>query len=312
MMNSEDARSDFVLAAAGAVLIPYLADLARSLPGYPSDGSSFGTLLAILWLGLTMMFVPIVIGRHREEGLAAYSLAAPRDPLPRVAIIAIPVILLGFLRAMSLVGPLRAVVGRFGIPQGGTPALAAAGFDPIELVLRIAYIGTVGVGALVLIGFLVNRAPDAFRSPDLPVVEGLRTYGMGAAGASVFFGLLAVVSRGVGMQLAIGASVALAATILIADRFVVSTMHTTRAAILAPAIASAVFHVLSTGGILGGDLVLGLWLASLGFGIVVVAASLARTGATAIAFAVPIVVTSIYPTCISAVSAIQSGSFCGG
>lgn len=314
MMNSEDARSDFVLAAAAAALLPFVAGFVSGLPGYPVDGI-IGGLLAIVWLGLTMLFVPIVIVRYREEGLSAFSIGGQRQALGKVAVVAVPIVVLGYLRSMSLMGPFVGLLGRLGIPLGGTPTVGAPGADLVDLVLRVLYIAVLLVGSIGLTGFLVSRAEDAFRSPDMPVVEALRTFGMGAAAASLVLGLLATVGRGYAITTTIGASLALAATVLLADRFVYGNMTTTRAGIIGPAIATLAFHILSTGGVLGGDLVTGLWWGSLGFGLVVVAASLSKTKATSIAFVVPIVAATLYPTCIAPVSLAQGigiSGFCPG
>lgn len=310
-MNSEDARSDFVLAAAGAVLLPFLASLVASIPGHPDAGSLPGRLLVVLWTGVSLAFVPIVIGRYREQGLRAYGLHGSRDVLPRAAMVAVPLVVLGYLRAAAVVGPGPGLAGRLAIPFAGNPAVDGGSGGPLDVLVRALYLAVLVAGSLVLVGFLVDRARDAFRSPEMPVVEALRTFGMAAAAASVVFGLLAVVGRDVPIALALGASVALVLVVLLADRFVFTGMTTTRAGILAPAIATAVFHLLSTGRVFGGDLVLGLWWGSLGFGLVVAAACLARTGATSLAFAVPIAAALLYPTCISPVGLPQGASgFC--
>ncbi len=311
MMNSEDARSDFVLAAAGAVLMPFLASLVANLPGYPSPTSLLGELLAIAWMGATLAFVPVVIVRYREQGPKGFALGGSRAVLSKAAVLAVPLLVLGYLRAMALVGPVRAALGRLAIPFAGSPTLGDSGLDPLDVLVRALYLVVLVAGSLVLVGFLIDRARDAFRSVDLPVVEALRTYGMAAAAAGLLFGLLAMVGRGVGASLAIGAPLVVVALVLLADRHVYAGMTTSRAAVLAPAIATAVFHVLATGGVFGGDLVLGLWWGSLGFGLVVVAACLARTGPTALAWTVPVVAAVLWPTCISPVSVVQGAAgFC--
>ncbi len=310
MMNSEDARSDFVLAAAAAVLLPFLADLATAIPFYPAGGSFARHLLDVAWSAVHLMLVPLIIVRYREQGLAGFGLSGDRRVIGQAAILALPLVALGILRGYVRRGSVSAIGGQFALALPGSPAVGG-GADVGEILARVLGIVVVAIGSVVLIGFLINRAEDAFRQVGIPLVEALRTYGMGAAAVSAVFGLLAIAGRSLSFGLAAGATLALGALVLLADRLVYGNMSTNRSTILAPAIAVLVFHVLATGGVFGGDLVFGLWWGSLGFGLVVVAACLAQTRATALAFVVPLLAAALYPTCISPISVVQGATtFC--
>lgn len=304
MMNRDDARSDFVLAAAGAFLLPLVASLIASIPFYPDGGSWFALGLDLLWLASFTMLVPWVIARHREQGAAAFDLTGKQDAIRRGTIIALPIVLFGTLRAYSQLGSPSAALGLYALPLGGDPTIGE--FDLFEFVARILGRTVVIVGSVVFAGFLINRARDAFAEVDIPVVEALRTFGMGAAAASLLMGLLLLLRQSIGLTLWLGSTAVLVLLVLLADRLVYANMSTTRAAILAPGIVTVVLHVFSFGGLFRGDLAAALWFSSLGFGLMVVAACLAGTRATKLAWVMPVAATGLWPTCLSPIG-LQQG-----
>jgi hypothetical protein len=307
MMMSDDARSDFVLAAASAYLIPQLGGLLPRLPLYDTLPYLVRVFVQLGLIGAGLMLVPVIIMRFREQGAAGCDLVAGNSAAIRKGlVIALPIAALGVIRGYSLLGGGSALLGEAAIPLGGNPAVT--GFDIQEMIFRISRLVVVSVGAVVFSGFLINRARSAFRPVEISAVEALRTYGMGATGISLVLGLLRVVSgRGPGPAVILGSSLVLAMVVLLADRLVHPGQTATRMGILAPGIATAVLHVLAAGGLFGGgDLLTGLWLASLGGGLMVVAASIAGTKATTMAWVTPVLATLLFRSCIAPVSAGQS------
>lgn len=306
---SDDARSDFVLAVGGAALLPMIAALVAQVPPYPWLPLLVRNLLGIGWIGLHLMLVPWAITRHREQGIASYDLDGDRRALRSGLLLAVPIVLLGTLRAYSLQGTWTAFLGLLGGSTVGGPVVAP--FDLERLALTYLLVAMTAVGMVVFSGFVVNRARDAFREVSIPTVEALRTYGMAAVGVAFITGLMLVLKQAITFPFAVAAAVGLAALILLADRKIFSGMTTTRASILAPAFATLGLHIMATGGLFSDALLFGLWWGALGFGLMVVVASIAGTSATKLAWVTPVLATAIWPSCMATASISQiSSGFC--
>ncbi|MBW3664535.1 MAG: hypothetical protein KY469_15650 [Actinobacteria bacterium] len=272
-MSSEDARSDFVLAAAVFLLGGLVSEFVARLPGYP-DGT-LALALAIGWVFALSGLVPLLLARYRAHGIGAFGLSGDRSGVSFGVLIALPVAVVGILTRWT---------------NGTSLTDAALGdlivvLDPADLptlVLGIGFIVASFLGMLLLYPFLTVRARDGFARNVLPLVEALRTFGMGAAAASLVFGLLNAIRPGYrpgGVLWTVGG---LAVAVLLTDRAVVGGMETTRATIVAPMIIAAAAQFLAFGGIFGNrDLLQSLYQASLAAGTAVIIATLIETRARA-------------------------------
>lgn len=265
-MSSEDARSDFVLAAAAAAFGPILQSFLTGLPLYPRSGT-VGVVLALAWLFASTGLVPLLLARYRGQGAAAFGLDEGREGLSVGAIVALPLVAFGWLSFWAgSAGPVGALFGRIGEPSLSTTWMLNL------LVLVVAL-----VGVLLLYTFLVVRARDAFKPTHVTQVEALRTFGVGAVGVALVLGLLLAVGTtltvaGVMLRLA-----GLLGAILLVDRYVEPGDMTTRATVLAPAIVAAVLWVLSSGGLFSGGLLSGLYAGAVAGATAIVVAILLET-----------------------------------
>lgn len=300
-MNSEEARSDFVLAAAAALLGSLAVSLLEVLPFYPGVGTLLGSLLYLVWIFVLTALVPILLVRYRDQDIRGYGLEGERSAWLPGLLVALPVILVGYLRGLPNRGVVRAALGRFDRSLVGSPVVGedAGAFAGVDVILNILFVAVLAVSGLVFYGFLVTRARDGFKQTDLPIVEGLRTFGIGAAGAGLLLGLLVVLAgstRFVAVALNVGG---LVVAVLLADRLVAQNATTTRATLLAPAVVALIAQVLAFGGLFRGDILLGLFHGVLSAGLVIVFAALVETRRYAWG-AVPIAIAAaIYPTCLS-------------
>lgn len=293
-MSSEDARSDFILAAAGMGLGTEVVFFLQGFSLYP--GGLVGRGLTVLWVFLLTVVVARFFVSYRQQGLEGYGLQEDRAGLTEGMLVAAPLAIAGYVRGIEEFGPFGALLGRAG-PVVSGPTVEPT--DSIELVLAVALILVGALGAMMMYGLLTTRARDAFRSVDMPLVQALRTFGLGAVGVGTLLGLLVSASPGglpVTSPLLDG--VALAATVLLADRAVDGKDRTQRATVLAPAIAALVVSVLvSGGGLFGPGLVVALWRGTVAGAIVIVVATLIETRRAAWA-AVPLVFVAMWsPTC---------------
>lgn len=265
-MDPEDARSDFILAAAAAVFAPFLRDLATNIPGYPATGTS-GIVVATLWVFAGTGLAALLLARHRGQGLEAFGLTHEGRPgLASGALIALPVVALGIIDAWSSGLPLsRAALGAFAVVS-----------DPVDLALVLLYIGAVFVGLLLLFGFLAVRARHAFARREIAQVEALRTFGMGGVALVTVLGLLRAIGPSLTVAAALFSAASLAAVVLLTDRYVTAGAMTTRATVLGPAIAVGLTVLLRMGGIFSG-LLDGLYFGGLAATIAVVTAVLVET-----------------------------------
>lgn len=309
-MSPEDARSDFVLAAATTLFGGVVASLIVALPLYPRHGV-VGEILSLVWLFALTGLVPYLLVRYREMGFDGFGLDQDRGAVVPGLIVALPVVVLGVVRTLGfgesrgldavLDGPsvplTSALLGRlsggaFGDPTVGPDPSAADALT--DFIFRIASVALLFVGIVLLFTFLTTRARDGFRRTELPLVEGLRTFGMATAGLALLFGVLSAVRPGVTLLNALFNAGALVAMILLVDRFVTKRTTTSRATLLAPAVVALLIHVVG-----GGDLLFNLYAGVMAAGAAIVLAVLVETRTHAWA-AVPVAVAmALYPTCLS-------------
>ncbi|MDX1619869.1 MAG: hypothetical protein R3320_02685 [Nitriliruptorales bacterium] len=310
-MDAEDARSDFVLAAATTLFGGVVAALIISLPLYPDRGV-VGQILNLLWIFVLTGLVPYLLVRYRDMGLRGFGLDHDRGAMVPGLLVALPVVVLGVVRALGVgddnggfdaplegngVSIFTALLGRlsgaaFGDPTVGPQPSAADAL--VDLIFRVAAVSILWVGIVLLFTFLTTRARDAFRRTELPLVEGLRTFGIATAGIALLFGLLAAIRPGVTLISALFNIGTLIAMILLVDRLVTKRMTTSRATLLAPALIALLVHVIG-----GSDLLFNLYAGVLAAGAAIVLGALVETRNHAWAVVPVAAAMALYPTCIS-------------
>lgn len=293
--HPEDARTDFILAAAAAMLGWWVRGLVVGLPGYPRGGA-LGDLLTLGWVfGLTGL-VPWLLARYRDEGRAAFGLDQAGGAATGL-VLAVPVAFVGVVRlwAEADVGLPRALLGRLGqLSQ-----------DPARLTLQVAGIGVVFLGTLMLYTFLTVRARDAFGRTTVSQVEALRTFGMGAAGAALLLGLLTTLADVCSPASVLATAGGLAAVVLLADMTADVSHDTTRATVLGPAIVALLLNVLLRGGgLFGGNLLLSLYAGTVAGGLALVAAVVLETRNDALAVGPVFLAAAVYPSLLTPIPAI--------
>lgn len=293
----EDARSDFVLAAAGMILGTAVVSFLRGLRFYP-DGL-LGAVLAIVWVFLLTIVVARFFVNYRQQGLQGYGLREDRGGLVEGALVAGPLLVAGYVRGLDPYGPLGAILGR-AQPLSLDPTVG--GTSPLEILVSGLLVAVGAVGAVMMYGLLTTRSREAFRSVEIPLVQALRTFGLGAVAISTVLGLmLSLGIEGLSPTSPLFDGIALTVTVLLADRAVAANDRTTRATVLAPAIVALVATIIAANGfsIFGSGLAIGLWLGTSAGAVVVVVASLIETRRAAWAV-VPLIAVAMWsPTCTS-------------
>lgn len=240
-ISREAAFSDVVLAPAGIVLGGGVVGLLRLVPGWP--GGLVGTLVSLVLVVVLMIGWPTWLARQRGESSATPSPLDMAD-VGRGAVLSLPVVAAGILLYVAAGLPLgRAAFGRFSLLPTSADGLA-------QLTLVVA----TALGTFLLVVLVARRATHAFRSPDMSVTAGLRTYGMGAAAAATLLQFLFSLGYDQPLSRGLVVGVALVVTVLLADRAVGPGLTTTRAAILTPGIVAAVLWIVQGGFLLGGPL----------------------------------------------------------
>lgn len=293
-ISSEDARSDFILAGAATLVGPLLVNLIAAIPGYPGGGD-LGLALQLVWVLLVTAFVPWWLVRYRGLGLGGYGYPEDRTGLRTGLLVAAPVVVVGMLRTLGRGASLATMpLGRLWV---GSPVVGdgpSAAQLSLSLLFVLAEVAVIFVGVTMLFPFLTVRARDGFRPTEIPLVEGLRTFGMGAVGVSLVLGLMYAFVPSVDLVAILLSVGGLAAVVLLADRLVTRSMRTTRATILAPAILTILMHVIGQrGGLLGA-----LFTGVLAAGTVVVIATLVETRRHAWAVLPLALALVVYPTCL--------------
>lgn len=301
-LSTDDARSDFVLAVAAAVLGRYAAELVLTIPGRPLE--PIAEIVIILFQVVMTGLAPFLLARYRNDTSGAFGLKeADRSSLVTGVVVAAP-LLVAHLLPLTFQGDFgalaRGLLGRFAV---GSPAIGIA--VPLgDVVVRIISLVIIAVGSWMFISFISVRARDAFRSPDMDVTEALRTFGMGAVGASLVLGLLRSIA-GFNALDALLLSATLLVVLLLTDQYVPARLTATRATLLAPMITVAALYVLP-GGLFRGNLLFGLHTGAAAAVIAICATALieARKGWATI----PLVVASaIYPVAGIAMQPVSCG-----
>lgn len=293
-MSTEDARSDFILAGAAALVGPMVVALLARIPGYPSRGD-LGIALQLVWVLAVTTFVPWWLVRYRQLGSEGYGYLEDRAGLRSGLLVALPVVVVGMLRTLGRGASLATMpLGRLWV---GSPVVGdgpSAAQLSLSLLFVVAEIAVILAAVALLFPFLTVRAREGFRPTEIPLIEGLRTFGMGAAGVSLVLGLMFAFVPSVDLVTILLSVGGLVGMVLLADRLVTRKMRTTRATLLAPAILTILMHVLTRGGGLLGALFTGVLAA----GTVVVIATLIETRRHAWAVLPVAVALVVYPTCL--------------
>lgn len=285
--SPEEARSDFILAAATAVFGPLLYFFAVSvLPlgqlRLVGDAVRVGIVFAISGV------VPVLLARYRGQGAAAFGLNTPvRDGITAGLVVAAPLVGLGI--AVQWADPASSA------PSALLGVLGHLPRSPLDLLVWLLLHIALFTGALLLYAFLAAKAREAFRGTEIGQVEALRTFGMVAAAAGFVVGLPIAAFTDVTLLRATLGPLALAVAVLLADRFVVPGAMTTRATVLAPAIVAAIIRL----ELFGGRFLLTLRQAVLAGGLVLVLAVLIETRRYAWAIVPILLAVTLYPSSIS-------------
>lgn len=294
-LSQDDARSDFILAAAALVFGTIVVDFVVGLPFYPRGMLSWW--LTPVWVVLLMIVPPRFLARYRDQGTEAYGLAGDRPGLAEGLLVAAPLLAVGYVRSFSGGNVLGALLGRLDGYTTATPGVAQ--LDLPTLVVGFVLLVVSAIGSMLLFGLLVVRARDGFRATDMPLLEALRTYGLGAVGVGTVLGLLtSVAGAGTPAWQVLLDGLAMAAVVLLTDRLVDSGDRTTRATVLAPAIVAVVGFVFAMGGgLFSAGLAVSLYRGAMAASVAVVLAVLIETRRAAWA-AVPLVAATVWaPTC---------------
>lgn len=293
-ISPEDARSDFILAAAALVFGTMVVQFLQSLFFYPSG--FIAAWLVPVWIVLTMIVPARFLAGHREQGREAWGLVGDRTGIGDGILLVLPLLAAGYVRGFSGGNVVGALFGRVLSFGDGSPALVS--LDIVTVVFRTTVLVAAGIGTMLLFGLLVVRARDGFRGTDMSVLEALRTYGLGAVGIGTLLGLLLSAAGGRTWWVVLFDGAAMAVVILLTDRMVDSGDRTTRATILAPAIVAVVaFVFLLGGGIFSPNLAESLYRGAMAGSVAIVLAVLLETRRAAWA-AVPLVAVTVWaPTC---------------
>ena len=293
-LSPDDARSDFILAASALVFGTLVVEFVFRIPFYP-DGDLALWLIPV-WVVLLMIVPPRFLAQYREQGLDAYGLVGERRSPTEGLLLVAPIVAAGYVRGLAVGDPVTALLGRLRGFAGG-PGLAQ--LDLLTLVLGVIVLVTAGIGTMYLFGMLVVRARDGFRATDMPLLEALRTYGLGAVAIGTVLGLLvSLAGSGPPTWAVLLDGGAMVAVVLLADRLVDSGDRTTRATMLGPAIVALVAFVFSGGGgLFSANLAVSLYRGAMAAAVVMVLATLLETRRAAWT-AVPLVAATVWaPTC---------------
>ena len=288
-LDPDAARSDLVLTGAMVVIVAPLVLAARESASL-GQGPVLGTVLDIAVVLATTALVPLLLARHRGDGARAFAWRPSGATLVRSLPLALPAAVLGPV-ALTIIGAptLTRLLGR--LSSDGTLSVASVAVAT----LRIVSVAALAVGALALVAFLAVRSRDAFpRSRERTLTELLRTAGMLAALVALVAGLARALG-GASVTLALVNALALALTVLVADRMVPTAARVPQAAIIAPAVVAIVAHLTST----PGGLAAGIQAGALAAGITVVMAALTLSAAGSARLTALAVAVHLWPTCLS-------------
>lgn len=279
--DPEEARSDFILAAAVTLFGPLIVSVLQNvLPGL--FVGTFGNLLGLALFFAYTGLVPLLLARYRDQGIEAFGLDTGREGIGPGVLVALPIVVIAIGLQLALSGNvLDAFLG----------ILSGLLVGPVEALLTLLRAAVLAAAIVILYAFLTTKARDGFARNEVPLLEMLRTFGIAAAAGGFVAGLLLLVRGGSFLRVLLDAGT-LAVVVLVADRFVDPASRTSRATILAPAIVALIIKV----ELFGGNFLLSLRGALLGAGLVIVAAVLIETRRYAWAAVPVLVATVLWPT----------------
>ena len=290
-LSYDDARSDFILAAAAAIFGSLGFEfLLRIVGGWLPEGPIWSSLLRGVMLFVITGLVPLLLNRYRKLGRAGFGLEGSPSGIVAGLVLILPFTLVAIIVAATHGGAAgRASIGLLSLLGPDVESLAAF----VELALTF-------LGSLLLVSFLTVRARDGFRQTEVSQLEALRTYGAGAAAGALLLALLIAIGTRPDPDILLLQAVGAFALVLVADRLVAANTRTTRATILAPAIVTLVSWVVPFGDLLGS-----LFLALIAGAATVVVAVLIETRQRAWAI-VPLVAATVIYAGISAVPLVNA------
>lgn len=295
-LSADEAKSDVILAAAATLFGGLLLGWISGIPLYPTTGL-VGSIVDVIEIAVIVGLVPLLLARYRDGTLEqSYALDSPSSGLWVGLLVGAPIALIEIVRRLVISGSVTdALVGRILL---GQPTITSS--------VELTQVGDIGIEAVwvavfaaatwMFLSFVIVRSRPAFRSPDMDVTGALRTFGLAAAAGGFVIGLLRALVERSGFMVTLLSFVAVAAAVLIADRYVPAGTETTRAAMLAPAIIVLVAHILSGGGLFRGDLITTLHRGLTSAALVIALAALveSRNG-----WALPpiVAIVALWPTC---------------
>lgn len=248
-MTRGAALSDVVLAPAGVLIGRGILDLLQLVPGWP--GGMVGNVAGLLMAVAVVLVWPTWLARQRGEQRATGS-APDIGSLGTATVLAVPTVVAGVTMGLLQGLPLdRAVFGQLSNLPASTTGL-----------IRVVLVLVMGVGSFLVLTLVARRAPTAFEGLDMSVTAGLRTYGLGLAGAATVLQMLYAIGTGRPAVLGLVVGAALASTVLLVDRLVTVNARAPRAAIITAPIVAAALWLFGGGLLFGGPLLPRLALAT--------------------------------------------------
>ena len=185
-----------ILAAATTLFGGFVATIVVRLPLYPREGL-LGWMLGIGWIFALTGLVPLLLSRYRGDRHAAFGLDVPTSTWRAGVVLALPVVALGLLRELVLVGsPTTALLGRMAGSGAGSPVIGEqlTQLFAVDIVIGVSQLVLLAVGMVLLIGFLSVRGGAGLRSTELRLTEMLRTFGIGAAGVALVLAIASLLA----------------------------------------------------------------------------------------------------------------------
>lgn len=271
--SHEDARSDFILAIGAFVIIEQIHTWLTFVPGFPDPSDNLiGLTLFLITLLVATAGMPLYLARYRGQGAKAFGLDVDRTGINLGVMVGLPVVMASVLAAFGNQVPFtNALLGRFS-QAIGNPVIGSNAVDQFTQWYALAgQVLAAIAGGVLLVPFLVTKARNGFRHRvEITLVEGLRTFGMGAAVVAAVTGALLPVTNPEFFSLApsLLPAIALAAMVLLVDRSITLGPTLGRAILLAPAILLIVVRF--SLGSLGSNLFFTIYSMALTFGVIIV------------------------------------------
>ncbi len=277
-MTRGAALSDVVLAPAGVVIGAGLIGIMQLVPGWP--GGDIGQVVALVIAILAVVVWPTWLARQRGETRATGGNLVVGD-LPLALVLALPTVAAGIVVQLLQGLPLNRAI------YGLLSQLPLSAFGVVRLVILLV----MALGGFLILVLVARRAPTAFDGLEISVTAGMRTYGLGLAGAAAILQVLYAIGtrRPALIGLVIGA--ALAATVLLTDRHVPAGLAASRGAIITTAVVAFVLWMLQGGLLFGGPLLPRLALGATASTLALCMGAMVLAGRTWTALLVPVAAT---------------------